>query len=260
MACSFTGIAKNGPNPYSEMFAFKAAMKAAEAEPVWRTSRIIERQRWNPYSFEGGSTCAIAGENFAILASDTRLTQNDINILTRDGEKMHILNDSIVLATTGFYGDVLQLKKVLQSRLHKYRFDYRSDMSVDLCAELLSRNLYYRRFFPYYTGAVLAGIDEHGKGAVFSYDPIGCIERIAYSASGNAEPMIIPFLDCQIGHVTLSDEAEKPPLTLERATSLMKDAFRSAAEREITTGDKIHLIIAEAGKPIVQKFLPLRED
>ncbi len=35
-------------------------------------------------------------------------------------------------------------------------------MSVDLCAELLSRTLYYRRFFPYYTGAILAGIDENG--------------------------------------------------------------------------------------------------
>lgn len=37
-------------------------------------------------------------------------------------------------------------------------------MTVDLCAELLSRNLYYRRFFPYYTGAILAGIDENGDG------------------------------------------------------------------------------------------------
>ncbi|VDO21656.1 hypothetical protein V3C99_010954 [Haemonchus contortus] len=247
-------------DPLQEMRAFKAAMADAKSNPDWLTARQIERHRWNPYSFEGGSTCALAGENFAIVASDTRMSQMEINIITRDAEKVHVLNDSIILATSGFYGDVLQLKRVLQSRLHKYRFDYRTDMSVDLMAELLARNLYYRRFFPYYTGAILAGIDENGKGAVFSYDPIGCIERIAYSASGAAESMIIPFLDCQIGHVTLSEEAERPPLTLQRAVSLMKDGFRSAAEREISTGDKIHLIIAEAGKPIQQQFLPLRED
>ncbi|ETN68262.1 peptidase, T1 family [Necator americanus] len=204
------------------------------------------------------------------------MSQMEINILTRDAEKVHVLNDSVILATSGFYGDVLQLKRVLQSRLHKYRFDYRTDMSVDLMAELLARNLYYRRFFPYYTGAILAGIDENGKGAVFSYDPIGCIERIAYAATGAAEPMMIPFLDCQVGHVTLAEEAERPPLNLQRAVSLMKtfvdfllkvnkavteqDAFRTAAEREISTGDKIHLVIAEAGKPIQQLHLPLRED
>ncbi|ETN71934.1 peptidase, T1 family, partial [Necator americanus] len=150
------------------------------------------------------------------------MSQMEINILTRDAEKVHVLNDSVILATSGFYGDVLQLKRVLQSRLHKYRFDYRTDMSVDLMAELLARNLYYRRFFPYYTGAILAGIDENGKGAVFSYDPIGCIERIAYAATGAAEPMMIPFLDCQVGHVTLAEEAERPPLNLQRAVSLMK--------------------------------------
>ncbi|KJH49421.1 peptidase, T1 family [Dictyocaulus viviparus] len=247
-------------DPLHEIKNFKAAIVDAKSNPEWRTARLIERQRWNPYSFEGGSTCALSGENFAIVASDTRMSQMEVNIITRDAEKVHILNDSVILSTSGFYGDVLQLKRVLQSRLHKYRFDYRTDMSVDLMAELLSRNLYYRRFFPYYTGAILAGIDEDGKGAVFSYDPIGCIERIAYAASGAAEPMIIPFLDCQIGHVTLSEDVEKPSLTLQRATSLIKDAFRTAAEREISTGDKIHLVIAEKGKPIQQSFIPLRED
>ncbi|CAJ0576706.1 unnamed protein product, partial [Mesorhabditis spiculigera] len=247
-------------DPLGQMKAFKTAFSEVVADPDWKNARLIERQRWNPYSFEGGSTCAIAGADFVVLASDTRMSQHEINIITRDAEKMHVLNNNCVLATSGFYGDVLQLKRVLMSRLHKYRFDFGSEMTVDLCSELLSRNLYYRRFFPYYTGAILAGVDENGKGAVFSYDPIGCIERLSYTASGAAEPMLIPFLDCQIGHVTLADGIERPALTIERATSLIKDAFRGAAEREISTGDKIHLIIARAGQPITSTFLPLRED
>uniref|UniRef100_A0A0K0DG09 Proteasome subunit beta n=1 Tax=Angiostrongylus cantonensis TaxID=6313 RepID=A0A0K0DG09_ANGCA len=146
MATSF-GIPYDArTDPLQELRAFKAAMIDAKTNPDWRTGRHIERQRWNPYSFEGGSTCALSGENFAIVASDTRMSQMEINIITRDAEKVHVLNDSVILATSGFYGDVLQLKRVLQARLHKYRFDYRTDMSVDLMAELLSRNLYYRRF------------------------------------------------------------------------------------------------------------------
>lgn len=58
----------------------------------------------------------------------------------------------------------------------------------------------------------------------------------------------------------MSADVEKPPLTIDRATSLIKDAFRVAAEREISTGDKIHLVIAEAGKPVRKIHLPLRED
>ena len=37
-----------------------------------------------------------------------------------------------------------------------------------------------------------------GKGAVYSYDPVGCIERIAYTCSGAGEPLIQPFLDNQV--------------------------------------------------------------
>jgi len=248
-------------NPLDEMRSFKLAMHKVRADPPWRDSKQKQASSWNPYSFEGGSVAAIAGDDFTVVASDTRMSQHGVNLMFRDGEKIHILNDSIVLTTSGFYGDVLQLKRVLESRLHKYRFDYRTEMTVDLCSEMLSRNLYYKRFFPYYTGAVLAGVDEKGRGAVYSYDPIGCLERLQYTASGSAEPMMVPFFDCQIGHVTMGKDAgEKPPLTLERAISLIKDAFRVSAEREIGTGDKIHLVVAVHGKPIHQEFLPLRED
>lgn len=41
-------------NPLVEMKAFKAAFEDACAHPDWRTARLIERQRWNPYSMEGG--------------------------------------------------------------------------------------------------------------------------------------------------------------------------------------------------------------
>ncbi len=60
--------------------------------------------------------------------------------------------------------------------------------------------------------------------------------------------------------MTLGAGVERPPLTLDRASALLRDAFRMAAEREISTGDRINLVIAETGKPIRQMFLPLRED
>ncbi|KAI6192145.1 Proteasome subunit beta [Aphelenchoides bicaudatus] len=246
--------------PLANMNAFRDAMHDAIAHPVWESKVKQHANRWNPYSMEGGSTCAIAGDNFVVIGTDTRISYNEMSVLNRTAEKLHSLNDNIILATGGFVGDAIQMRRVLNSRLHKFRFDYRCDMTVDLCAELLARNLYYKRFFPYYTQAVLCGIDEEGEGAVYSFDPIGCIERVPCSSSGNAESLIQPFLDNQIYQEHQSVAADKQKLTLERAIGIVKDSFKLACEREVSVGDNIELVIAEHGKPTKRLIIPLRED
>ncbi|KAI6230326.1 Proteasome subunit beta [Aphelenchoides fujianensis] len=248
-----------GGNVLADMKRFKDAMHKVTAEPAWVKPQAAHDRRWNPYSFEGGSVAAIAGENFVVAATDTRMTVSGFSVMTREGDKIHVLNENIVLATSGFHGDVQQLKRVLDARLHKFRFDYRCDMTVDLCAELLARNLYYKRFFPYYTGAILCGIDEHGKGAVYSYDPVGCIERNPYEASGGGTTLLMPFLDNQLlqHHIKTDD---RHSLTIERAIGLVKDAFNFVAERETSTGDAIEVVVAEAGKPTRKFTVALRED
>lgn len=37
---------------------------------------------------------------------------------------------------------------------------------------MLSGMLYGKRFFPYYVNNILGGIDEDGKGCVYSFDPV----------------------------------------------------------------------------------------
>ena len=46
------------------------------------------------------------------------------------------------------------------------------------------------RFFPLYSFTLMGGIDEHGLGAIFSYDAVGTIEKLGYTVVGTGSELI----------------------------------------------------------------------
>lgn len=71
--------------------------------------------------------------------------------------------------------------------------------------------------------------------------------------------MIQPLLDSQIGKKNRTDAASIPEYTLEEAVQITKDAFTSAAERDIYTGDFVEIWkITAAG--VESELFPLRKD
>lgn len=213
--------------------------------------------RFNPYSFNGGTILAIAGDDFSIVASDTRLSEG-FSIHSRECPKTYGLSDKTVLACAGFHGDVLTLTKILEARLKMYEHEHQSKMVSSAIAAMLSTILYYRRFFPYYTYNIIGGLDEEGKGCVYSFDPVGSYEREQYRAAGSAGAILQPLLDNQIGYKN-QESVQHDPLTVEKAVNLVKDVFISAAERDIYTGDNLHIKIVTRNGVSAEDF-PLRKD
>ncbi|KAH9602795.1 hypothetical protein KSS87_023252 [Heliosperma pusillum] len=220
-----------------------------------------QQPSWSPYDNNGGTCVAVAGADYCVIAADTRMSTG-YNILTRDYSKIYKLADKSVLASSGFQPDVRALQKVLGSRHLLYQHQHNKQMSCPAMAQLLSNTLYYKRFFPYYAFNVLAGLDNEGKGCVFTYDAVGSYEKVGYSSQGSGSKLIMPFLDNQLkspSPLLLPVQDAVTPLSEPEAIDLVKTAFAAATERDIYTGDKLEILVLNRDG-LRREYMKLRED
>ena len=127
--------------------------------------------------------------------------------------------------------------------------------------------MYNRRLLPYHAFSVVAGIDDEGLGAAFTYDAVGSFERGGAVCSGRAQVRTRPFRNTEAligGRGSFCAQALIQPIldrlpvasathlvvdaSCETALAAVKDAFRAAAERDISLGDSVEVLILESGR------------
>ncbi|CAG8790298.1 11547_t:CDS:2, partial [Racocetra fulgida] len=96
------------------------------------------------------------------------------------------------------------------------------------------------------------------KGVVFSFDPIGSYGLETCRATGTAASLVQPFLDNQVEFKNVQID-EKPRLSLDRALCIAKDAFTSATERDIYTGDYLEIYVIKQDGVTIENY-PLKKD
>lgn len=222
--------------------------------------RTSAKDGFNPYVNNGGTGIAVAGIDFAVIAGDSRMSSG-YSIKTRRSKKVVKITEKAALVSSGMQSDINTLRKTLMYQIELYKNKHGKDIEIDALASLLSRVLFSRRFFPYYTFNLLAGIDESGNGCVFGYDAIGSYEKMKYGSVGTGKPLIDPVLDNQVAFKNRNDvdRFNLPPLTVEIATELVKDAITSAGERDIYTGDYVDILVISL-EGVFEEIFELRFD
>ena len=84
---------------------------------------------------------AVAGENYVICASDSRMSSG-YNILTRNYEKVDHMSPKVLMASAGFAADAQTLKKTLRARCKQYEFQNKKPIGCVSFAQMLSNTLY----------------------------------------------------------------------------------------------------------------------
>ncbi|GFH52943.1 hypothetical protein CTEN210_09419 [Chaetoceros tenuissimus] len=188
--------------------------------------------KFEPYALHGGLVSAIAGQDYFIIAADTRLSDGGYNILTRNhlSSRMYAANECGIsgvfegdgsvkipdadesteqmekicatkcptfIASSGCSSDCEALKRQIRSELNSHQNWNYGDNSLTPTgvANLLGHILYSRRSFPFYSFCIVAGLEEAGHGHVHIYDAIGSHERVSVACTGNGKEMLQPTLD-----------------------------------------------------------------
>jgi len=216
----------------------------------------VFQHRWSPYTDNGGTVLAVAGEDYCALISDTRLSQG-YSIHTRDNTKVVQLTPHVLLASCGMQAERETLHRVLEMRMSDYEHEHKKPPSLEAVAQLLSTMLYHKRFFPYYTFNVVAGVDSKGKGGVYVYDAIGSFERVEAAANGSGGHQVMSVLDCLVSKT--NQTIPGAPLDRVGVINVMKDAITSVGERDIYVGDAAEVfVIDKAG--VDKTMMELKKD
>lgn len=127
--------------------------------------------------YSGGSCVAMVGKDCVAIASDLRLGQQALTI-ANNFPKIFPTTEKTLLGLSGLATDVLTLSEVFRYKTNMYKLKEERIIEPKTLAHLMSSTLYERRFGPYFTYPIVAGLhSKTNKPYIATFDSIGCMEN-----------------------------------------------------------------------------------
>jgi len=138
-----------------------------------RNRRASTSRAMSIMSYNGAAVIAMTGKDCVAIASDLRLGINQNQTTAVDYSKLHKIHDKLYLGLTGLISDQLTFIQKMRFKHEMYELRENRVMSPKVFGAVVSAALYEKRFSPYYTEPVIAGLDKDGKPYITSMDLIG---------------------------------------------------------------------------------------
>lgn len=185
-----------------------------------------------PYEYAPGATAVgLAVKDGVVLASERRIAWGT-SILSKAGKKVFKINRNVGAACAGLVSDMQVLMRRASAQIQLYELELGRKPSVRAAAKVLAIMLFNQRIFPYFTQAIIGGV-ENGMSKLYVLDPVGSIIEDDYACVGSGGQIAIGIIE----------ERYKKDMSLEEAKRLAVEAIKAAISRDAKSGDGCDILL-----------------
>jgi proteasome beta subunit len=174
---------------------------------------------------KGTTTIGMVCKEGVVMATEMRATMGTL-IAHKTTQKLFKIDDNLGLAVAGVVGDAQTLARYITAEVQLYKLKRGQPMTVRSAATLTSNILAGSRFYPYWVGLILGGVDREG-GHVYALDMVGGAIPDEYVTTGSGSPYVYGVLE---------DHYQKG-LTVADGIDLSVRSLHAAMKRDSASGD-----------------------
>ncbi|UCE44787.1 MAG: archaeal proteasome endopeptidase complex subunit beta [Methanobacteriota archaeon] len=174
---------------------------------------------------KGTTTIGIVCKDGVVMATEMRATMGTL-IAHKTTQKLFKIDDNLGLAVAGVVGDAQSLARYITAEVELYKLKRGQPMTVKSAATLTSNILAGSRFYPYWVGLILGGVDKN-SGHVYALDMVGGAIPDEYVTTGSGSPYVYGVLE---------DHYQKG-LPVSEGIDLAARSLHAAMKRDSASGD-----------------------
>lgn len=188
--------------------------------------------------YNGSAVVAMTGKNCVAIATDKRLGIRQFQTVACNFPKSFQLTDRCFVGLSGLATDILTVQQLLKFKLKLYQLRENRTMEPATIMNLISTTMYEKRFGPWFTEPVVAGLDRDGTPRICSYDFIGA-QSLAhdFTCSGTTSDQLMG----------VCESFWKPDMEKDELFETISQCLLAAADRDCLAGwgAEVHIITPE---------------